>query len=101
MANKTITQLTTATPTPSADEIPFWDTSSAATRKATVASLLASMGVSSSAVASLGSAATADIVKWATDGRKVGEGSSAGTGVLVRSNGTNWIALDSGSTVAA
>jgi len=38
---------------------------------------------------------------FATDGRKAGEGVGSGTGVLCFSDGTNWIAVDSGATVAA
>lgn len=38
---------------------------------------------------------------FATDGRKNGEGAAAGTGVMVFSDGTNWIACDTGATAAA
>jgi hypothetical protein len=38
---------------------------------------------------------------YATNGRKNGEGAGAGTGVLVFYDGTNWIAVDTGQTVAA
>lgn len=38
---------------------------------------------------------------YASDGRKAGEGAGAGTGVLVFYDGTNWIASDTGATVAA
>ncbi len=38
---------------------------------------------------------------FATDGRKNGEGSAAGTGVMVFSDGSNWCACDTGATVAA
>lgn len=40
-------------------------------------------------------------VAFATDGRKNGEGSGNGSGVLVFSDGTNWCACDTGATVAA
>jgi hypothetical protein len=39
-------------------------------------------------------------VAYAGDGRKNGEGAGAGTGVLVFFDGNNWIACDSGQTVA-
>jgi hypothetical protein len=38
---------------------------------------------------------------YASDGRKNGEGAGTGTGVLVFYDGSNWIACDSGATVAA
>jgi hypothetical protein len=38
---------------------------------------------------------------FASDGRKAGEGAGSGTGVLVFYDGSNWIACDSGTTVAA
>jgi hypothetical protein len=38
---------------------------------------------------------------YASDGRKAGEGPGAGTGVLVFNDGANWIACDTGATVAA
>lgn len=41
------------------------------------------------------------VVAYATDGRKNGELAAAGTGVLVFSDGSNWIAVDTGATVAA
>lgn len=44
---------------------------------------------------------TAACVAYASNGRKAGEGVGAGTGVLVFKDGTNWIACDTGATVAA
>lgn len=38
---------------------------------------------------------------YASDGRKAGEGAGLGTGVLVFADGSNWIAVDTGATVAA
>lgn len=38
---------------------------------------------------------------FASNGRKAGEGAGAGTGLLVYYDGSNWIASDTGSTVAA
>lgn len=38
---------------------------------------------------------------YASNGRKAGEGAGAGTGVLVFRDGSNWIATDTGATVAA
>lgn len=52
-------------------------------------------------VATLPADGEAGDVAYATDGRKAGELASAGTGVLVFSDGTNWIAVDTGATVAA
>lgn len=70
-------------------------------RKATVAEILTSLGIVAAPVASLGAATTANIFKYATNGRKVGEGVGAGTGVLVRSTGSVWQTLDAATTVAA
>lgn len=44
---------------------------------------------------------TAGTPAYATNGRKNGELAAAGTGVLVFFDGTNWIACDTGATVAA
>lgn len=44
---------------------------------------------------------TAGLTYFATDGRKGGEGSGAGTGVMVFGDGTAWRAVDTGATVAA
>lgn len=52
------------------------------------------------AVASLPSGAAGDLA-YATNGRKAGEGGGSGTGVQVFHDGSNWIAVDTGATVAA
>lgn len=39
--------------------------------------------------------------RFASNGRKNGEGAGAGTGVLVYFDGTAWRATDTGATVAA
>lgn len=44
---------------------------------------------------------TAGVQYFASNGRKNGEGSGSGTGVLVFGDGSNWIASDTGATVAA
>lgn len=41
------------------------------------------------------------VIAFASNGRKAGEGAGAGSGVLVFSDGTNWIAVDTGVAVAA
>jgi hypothetical protein len=51
-------------------------------------------------VASLPTGA-AGSVAFASNGRKNGEGAGLGTGVLVFHDGSNWIAVDTGATVAA
>lgn len=40
-------------------------------------------------------------IAYATNGRKNGETATNGTGVLVFSDGSNWIAVDTGATAAA
>lgn len=52
-------------------------------------------------VANLPARSRAGDTMYASDGRKNGEGPGVGTGVLVFFDGTNWIACDSGQTVAA
>lgn len=52
-------------------------------------------------VATLPTAGTARRIAYASNGRKNGEGSGAGTGVLVFDDGTAWRAVDTGATVAA
>lgn len=58
------------------------------------------LGLASYTVAGL-PAGTAGNVAYASNGRKAGEGAGAGTGVLVFKDATNWIACDTGATVAA
>ena len=96
-----ITGLTAADPAQD-DVVHIADTSASADRKTTLANLLAKLlGVGTSTVSGLPSAATAGKFLLVTDGRKVGEGAAAGTGVLCQSNGTNWKTVDDGSTVAS
>lgn len=101
MASQTVADLDSAAPVSSNvfHHIP----SGGVDKKATLAEILTALGVTAAAVASLGSAATsgANTWKYATNGRKLGEGVGAGTGVLVRSDGTNWRTVDQGSIVAA
>ena len=99
--SKNINQLTSMGAFQSTDILHIWDASAAADRKATLAALLAALGCASATVSGLGSAATANIFKYATDGRKVGEGAGAGTGVIVRSSGSVWQRIDDATTVAA
>lgn len=44
---------------------------------------------------------TAGDLAFASNGRKAGEGAGNGTGVLVFNDGADWIAVDTGATVAA
>lgn len=54
------------------------------------------------AVADLGTPSRAGLLRYASDGRKNGEGAGLGTGVLVFSDSTLvWKACDTGQTVAA
>lgn len=57
--------------------------------------------VEPSTVANLPAATEAGRVRFATDGRKTGEGAGAGTGVLVYDDGTAWRRVDDGTTVVA
>jgi hypothetical protein len=52
-------------------------------------------------VANLPSGAAVGSWAYATDGRKAGEGAGSGTGVMVFRDASNWIAVDTGATVAA
>lgn len=52
-------------------------------------------------VAGLPATVTAGLIAYASDGRKNGEGGGSGTGVQVFADGSNWIAVDTGQTVAA
>ncbi len=58
-------------------------------------------GVENNAVATLPAAGQDGRVRFATNGRKTGEGVGAGTGVLVYDDGTAWRRVDDGTTVAA
>jgi hypothetical protein len=52
-------------------------------------------------VAGLPSSAGAGQVAFATNGRKPGQGAGSGTGMLVFYDGTAWISVSSGTTIAA
>jgi hypothetical protein len=58
-------------------------------------------GVSTYTVANLPTDVVANQIAYASNGRKNGEGSGAGTGVLVFRDGTAWRACDTGATVAS
>ncbi len=57
--------------------------------------------VETNTVAVLPAAGQVGRVRFATDGRKSGEGPGAGTGVLVYDDGVAWRRVDDGTTVAA
>jgi len=54
-------------------------------------------GVTSSTVAGLPPPGQVGRVRFATDGRKTGEGAGAGTGVLVYDDGVAWRRVDDGT----
>lgn len=58
-------------------------------------------GVEPATVAGLPAAGDAGRLRFATDGRKVGEGVGAGTGVLVYDDGVAWRRTSDDTTVAA
>ncbi len=58
-------------------------------------------GVESFTVANLGAAGQVGRVRFATDGRKTGEGAGAGPGVLAYDDSTAWRRVDDGTTVVA
>lgn len=58
-------------------------------------------GAESFTVATLGIAGQPGRMRFATDGRKTGEGPGAGTGVIVFDDGVAWRRTDDGTTVAA
>ena len=58
-------------------------------------------GVVSQAVADLPAAGQVGRLRFATDGRKTGEGAGAGTGVLVYDDGVAFRRVDDGTTVVA
>ena len=62
--------------------------------------MAATLGLMIYTVAAL-PAVAAGRIAYASNGRKNGEGAGLGTGVLVFRDATNWIACDSGATVAA
>jgi len=58
-------------------------------------------GVATSTVAGLPAAGQFGRLRFATNGRKTGEGLGAGTGVLVYDDSVAWRRCDDGTTVAA
>lgn len=58
-------------------------------------------GAESFTVAGLPAAGQTGRMRFATDGRKTGEGAGAGTGVLVYDDGVAWRRVDDGTTVVA
>ena len=58
-------------------------------------------GVATSTVAGLPAAGENGRLRFATDGRKTGEGGGAGTGVLVYDDGVAWRRVDDGTAVLA
>lgn len=58
-------------------------------------------GVESTTVAGLPAAGQVGRLRFATDGRKSGEGAGAGTGVLVSDDGVAWRRQSDDTTVAA
>jgi hypothetical protein len=58
-------------------------------------------GVATSTVAGLPAAGQAGRLRFATNGRKTGEGAGAGTGVLVYDDAVGWRRVDDGTAVAA
>lgn len=58
-------------------------------------------GTQSTTVAGLPAAGQAGRIQFCTNGRKVGEGVGAGTGVLVYDDGVAWRTCDTSTTVAA
>ena len=97
MAVKTLEQLDTGTPI--ATSIFHFLPPLGVDKKADLAGILTALGVASAPVASLGAATTANVWKYATDGRKLGELAGAGTGIIVRADGTNWRTVDQASIV--
>lgn len=91
-----------------ADSI-FLQSQSGGAGAVTIAGTLSAGAITSSAtikpnsytVATLPAAGTAGRMAYASDGRKNGEGAGLGTGVQVFDDGSNWIAVDTGATVAA
>lgn len=58
-------------------------------------------GAATSTVAGLPAAGQPGRFRFATDGRKTGEGPGAGTGVLVYDDSVGWRRVDDGTAVAA
>lgn len=101
MATKRIVNLTAITsPVHKEDAFAASIIASDVDRKVSFEVLLNSMGFASSTVAGL-PGGTAGVFLFVTDGRKIGEGAAAGTGVLVSWNGSNWVTVDAGTAVSA
>jgi len=81
------------------DQFPFGQVSPDVDRKITLANVLAGVGIATYPFGVLPGAGTAGIYIYVTDGRKVGEGAAAGTGVVCVSDGSNWKTVDAATTV--
>lgn len=79
------------------------ETAGGNSRKVTLQQLIEFMGITVSTVAGLpSSGASNDMIAFASDGRKDGEGVGSGTGVLATAiDSTSWTAVDDGGTVEA
>lgn len=82
------------------DRFPVDINSPDATKSVKMSVLMASMGFRNFTAGTLPSGYAGGFI-YVTDGRKVGEGVGAGTGVVCSWNGSNWITVDAGTTVAA
>lgn len=102
MASLRISDLGNASPVAKPTDMVAVDRTSdtSATTKATLAQVFAAMGVVAYTVGTLPTGTSGRII-FVSDGRKVGEGAAAGTGVLCNWNGSNWITVDAGTTVAS
>lgn len=69
-------------------------------KKITLDTLLETLGVRVFAFADIPSGYSGGMI-FVSNGRKVGEGSGLGSGVVCTWNGSNWITTDAGTTVAA
>jgi len=98
MANKIIGDLTAVTTVTKTDLVELQITAGPASRKCTLENMMAG-NVPSYTVATL---PAADVnVAIATDGRKDGEGSGAGTGVLCYRTSTTWYRVSDDTAVVA
>lgn len=99
MSTKKVRDLTPATNIRATDMLLVSLASPEVDRKLTFGSLLSSMGIRSFLFSALPGGYSNGLI-YVTDGRKIGEGGGLGTGVVCSWNGSNWIAVDSGSAVA-
>lgn len=99
MATTTLPLLPSGTPTPTGvfHFVPAGGTD----KSVTLAGVLTALGVQSATVAGLGTPASGNPWKYATNGRKLGETAGNGTGVLVRWSGSAWRTVDQDSIVSA